>query len=58
MSKDVIEIDMQERFEECPVCNYKDGFHSIFERGDRKIRWLLICPACHRTFDLGIAVPG
>lgn len=57
MDHDVMKIDMQQDFKECPVCNYADGFHSIFQKNGDEIEWLFICPACHRIFDLGFKVP-
>ena len=56
MDHDVMKIDMQQDFKDCPVCNYADGFHSIFQKNGDEIEWLFICPACHRTFDLGFKV--
>lgn len=56
MDHDVMKIDMQQDFKDCPVCNYGDGFHSIFQKNGDEIEWLFICPACHRIFDLGFKV--
>ncbi len=57
MDQDVTKIDMQETFKDCPVCDYSDGFHSMFQKEGAKTKWLFICPACHRIFDLGFKVP-
>jgi transposase-like protein len=57
MDYDVMKIDMKKSFKDCPACNYSDGFHSIFQKNGDEIQWLFICPACHRTFDLGFKVP-
>ena len=57
MDQDVIKIDKVETFKGCPVCNYGDGFHSMFQKAGEEIKWLFICPACHRIFDLGFKVP-
>ena len=57
MVQDVIKIDMEQTFKNCPLCNYSDGFHSMFQKVDNETKWLFICPACHRIFDLGFTIP-
>jgi hypothetical protein len=57
MDQDIMKIDPHQTFKDCPVCNYSDGFHSMFQKTDDKTKWLFICPACHRIFDLGFTVP-
>ncbi|MBW1698368.1 MAG: hypothetical protein JRK26_16385 [Deltaproteobacteria bacterium] len=39
----------------CPVCNYTDGFHVSFnmEAGSNLAEIVLICPSCHRRFNIG-----
>jgi hypothetical protein len=49
-------MQMEEEFRVCPQCGYRDGFHSMFRRQEDTIRWLLICPSCHKLFDIGITV--
>jgi hypothetical protein len=46
-------IKLEEEFKLCPLCNYKDGFHSMMKRDGDEIRWLFICPSCHEVFDIG-----
>lgn len=57
MDPDMINIKMEDSFKDCPVCSYKDGFHSMLQKAGNKIKWLFICPACHRIFDLGFTIP-
>lgn len=54
MSKHLIDVDFKEEFCVCPTCGYQDGFHSVFRRNHSEVKWLLICPACHDTFDIGL----
>jgi hypothetical protein len=54
MEQDVQKIEMQDEFRVCPACGYQDGFHSLFRRQGKGIRWLLICPSCHKLFDIGL----
>lgn len=49
-------IAMEDEFKNCPDCGYRQGFHSMFRRKDKAIKWLFICPACHSVFDLGFTV--
>jgi hypothetical protein len=53
MEYEVIETEMEDEFKVCPSCGSKDGFHSMFKREDDTIKWLFICPACHKVFDIG-----
>jgi hypothetical protein len=32
MDHDVMKIDMELTFKDCPVCDYSDGFHSMFQK--------------------------
>jgi len=54
MDYEVTKIEMQQTFKECPACQYSDGFHNMFEKEGDEIKWLFICPACHRIFDTGL----
>lgn len=54
MIKNVIDIAFDEEFSICPTCGYRDGFHSVFRSDNSEIKCLLICPACHDTFDIGL----
>lgn len=54
MDQDIQKIEMQDEFRVCPACGYEDGFHSMFNRQGDGIGWLLICPSCHKRFDIGL----
>lgn len=54
MENDVKKIEMQTEFRVCPACGYQDGFHSMFRREGEGTSWLLICPSCHKLFDIGL----
>ena len=56
MDAEVTRIELKQTFKECPACQYGDGFHSMFKKDDGVTRWLFICPACHRVFDIGFTV--
>ncbi len=58
MDYEVKPIEMREEFKQCPVCEYKDGFHSMFKKEDNVTKWFFICPSCHTVFDIGFTVPG
>ena len=57
MNYEVKKIEMKDEFKVCPVCDYKDGFHSMFKQEGKKIKWLFICPSCHTVFDIGFTIP-
>lgn len=54
MTQKIITIEMKEEFRTCPTCGYRDGFHSMFRQDGDSTKWLLICPSCHDTFDIGL----
>lgn len=54
MEPDIQKIEMQTEFRVCPACGYEDGFHSMFRKKEADIRWLLVCPSCHKLFDIGL----
>jgi uncharacterized Zn finger protein (UPF0148 family) len=56
MANDVEKIKMKDGFRVCPVCGYRDGFHSMFRKDGDAMRWLFICPSCHKVFDIGMTV--
>ena len=56
MSEETITVQMKTEFRVCPACGYQDGFHSMFKKEGDTTRWLFVCPACHRTFDIGFTV--
>jgi len=55
---DVTKTPLKGTFKVCPSCGYQDGFHAMFDRIESseqgECRWLLICPSCHRVFDIGL----
>ena len=56
MTKNIHPWQMDTGFKVCPSCGYTSGFHSVFERTEDGLHaiWLLICPNCQRTFDIGL----
>jgi ribosomal protein S27AE len=56
MTIEVNKIQIEKEFRVCPNCGYEDGFHSMFERLEdgEKFSWKLICPNCHKIFDIGL----
>lgn len=56
MDHDVEKIDFKDEFRICPTCGYRDGFHCMFRKQAETTRWLLICPACHKIFDIGMTL--
>ena len=54
METKVRRIEMGEEFRICPDCGYKDGFHSMFRKEEGERKWLFICPACHKIYDIGL----
>ncbi len=53
MDYKINKVDAGDEFKVCPSCGYKDGFHSMFKKEGRTIKWLFICPSCHEVFDIG-----
>jgi hypothetical protein len=53
MTYQIHTVKLEEEFKLCPLCKYKDGFHSMLKRDKEEIRWLFICPSCHEVFDVG-----
>ena len=58
MDYDVTPVEMKDEFKVCPVCNYQDGFHSMFKVEGSVTKWFFICPNCHSVFDIGCTVPN
>jgi len=60
MDENIQTLEWQDEIRLCPVCGYKDGFHFMFRKEGKTLRWLLIRPSCHRLFDavLTAAAPG
>ena len=53
MNKEVMPVEFEEEFRICPVCGYEDGFHTMLKRDGDRVKWLFICPSCHKIFDVG-----
>ncbi len=53
MSDKINAVEFEEEFRVCPVCGYKDGFHTMLKKKVDKVKWLFICPSCHEIFDIG-----
>ena len=55
--EDVISVKFEDEFRICPECGYRDGFHTMLKKevskGADHVKWLFICPSCHRIFDVG-----
>jgi hypothetical protein len=54
-------VKLGKRFENCPSCGYRGGFHVFFEPLDLPmVRMNLKCPGCRARYDLGLVVgmPG
>lgn len=58
MAYEITKLTMEDEFKICPICGYKDGFHSMFKKDEKSLKWLFICPACHNVFDIGQTVKG
>lgn len=56
MKYQVHTVAFENEFRYCPLCGYRDGFHTMLKRDGKKILWLFICPACHEVFDIGQTV--
>ena len=55
MDHEIERVDMEDEFKVCPSCGYTDGFHSMFKKQGDTTKWLLICPSCHKVFDIGLS---
>lgn len=53
MKYQVHKIQYADEFKTCPLCQYKDGFHSMLRREGDEIRLFFICPSCQEVFDTG-----
>lgn len=56
MNGKIHKIEFKDEFRVCPICGYKDGFHTMLQQDDDTIKWLFICPSCHEVFDIGQTV--
>ncbi|MFQ5480258.1 MAG: hypothetical protein ACE5DW_03180 [Thermodesulfobacteriota bacterium] len=58
MDYKINKVSVGEEFKICPICGYKDGFHSMFRKDGKAVKWLFICPSCHEVFDIGYSAPS
>ncbi len=58
MTEQFDEIKVDKMFKVYPNCEYKDGFHSMFERigGSNDFYWRFICPNYHKIYGIGLRV--
>ncbi len=56
MDEKIHKITVTDEFKICPLCGYKDGFHSAFKKEQETTKWLFVCPSCHAVFDVGYSV--
>lgn len=56
MEEKIHSVEFEEEFRVCPECGYSDGFHTILRKGKDSVKWLFICPACHKIFDIGCKI--
>ena len=56
MIEEIHRITIGDEFKICPLCGYKDGFHSAFRKEQDTTKWLFVCPSCHAVFDVGYSV--
>lgn len=54
----VQQASFEERFEVCPACGYKDGFHIILIKEPTtppsEMKFQLKCPSCSQIYDLNL----
>jgi transcription initiation factor IIE alpha subunit len=58
MDDKIHKLTVEGEFKVCPLCGYKDGFHSAFKKDQGTTLWLFICPSCHAVFDVGYTLEG
>ncbi len=58
MDDKIHKLTVEDEFKVCPLCGYKDGFHSAFKKDQETTKWLFVCPSCHAVFDVGYTVTG
>ncbi len=56
MEETIHPADFNDEFRQCPACGYLDGFHTMLKKENDRVKWLFICPACHKIFDIGYRV--
>lgn len=53
MNHNINLVDFHGEFKDCPLCGYRDGFHTMLLQENDIKKWLFICPSCHEIFDIG-----
>jgi transposase-like protein len=54
MEIEKIDLKGKNELKVCPECGYSDGFHVMFKKThDNLFEIRLICPSCHKVFDIG-----
>jgi Zn finger protein HypA/HybF involved in hydrogenase expression len=56
MEKTIYKVTVEQEFRICPECGYTDGFHTMLKKEAQAVKWLFICPACHKIFDIGCTI--
>ncbi|WP_041272987.1 P-loop NTPase family protein [Desulforapulum autotrophicum] len=56
MEDKIHKVQFENEFRVCPECGYADGFHTMIKKETDTVKWLFICPACHKIFDIGYTV--
>jgi len=58
MADKINDVAFEDEFRVCPICGYKDGFHTMLKQDKEMVKWLFICPSCHEIFDIGYTLEG
>ena len=56
MADKIHKLTIDDEFRVCPLCGYKDGFHTFLKKELEATRWLFVCPSYHAVFDVGYTV--
>lgn len=56
MEETIYKVEFEDEFRVCPECGYRDGFHTVLRKEQDGVKWLFICPACHKMFDINAYV--
>lgn len=57
MKEKVHKVHLKDEFRICPVCSYRDGFHTMLRRENGEVKTIYICPSCHELFEVDIQKP-
>ena len=53
VAPEIKQIELEDEFRACPVCNYDMGFHVSFNRkSGQQFDIILICPQCGARFAI------